>query len=234
MKNILKIAGVLASVAASNASAHPQDDPLLSMVFFDRVEWLAAEERDVFVWDLESWTGYDLQKVWLKTDGAVHDGEVEEAQIQLLYGQALAPYWDAQVGWRHDFKPGEEQDWLALSLTGLMPFFFETEVALFADAEGAAAFTFETERELMLTQKWVLAPEIELTAFGQNDELRGQGSGLSTLEVGLRLRYEIRREFAPYVGTIWEKSFGNTADFARTTGEPTQETQWVAGIRAWF
>lgn len=234
MKNLLKMSGLWALMAASTASAHPQDDPLLTKVFIDRIEWYPEQEADALVWDVESWAGYDLNKVWLKTDGEVHDGEVEAAQIQLLYGRAIAPYWDAQVGWRHDFKPGEEQDWLALSLTGLMPFFFETEVAFFADASGATALTFETERELMLTQKWVLSPEIELSAYGQNDELRGQGSGLSTLEAGLRLRYEIRREFAPYVGVVWEKSFGNTADLARVAGEGGQETQWVAGIRAWF
>lgn len=234
MKNILKTSGLWLFMGASTAGAHPQDDPLLTKVFIDRLEWLAEEEGSAAVWDVESWAGYDLNKIWIKTDGELHDGDIEEAQIQLLYGRAIAPYWDAQVGWRHDFKPGEAQDWLALSLTGLMPFFFETEVALFTDGAGATALTFETERELMLTQKWVLSPELELSAYGQNDELRGQGSGLSALEAGLRLRYEIQREFAPYVGVLWEKSFSNTADFARAAGESTQETQWVVGIRAWF
>lgn len=234
MKNVLKMSGLLALLAAGTANAHPQDDPLLTKVFIDRIEWLPEADADAFVWDVESWAGYDLNKVWLKTDGEVHDGDVEEAQVQLLYGRAVAPYWDAQVGWRHDFKPGEEQDWLAVSLTGLVPFFFETEIALFADGEGATALTLETERELMLTQQWVLSPELELSAYGQNDQLRGQGSGLSSLEAGIRLRYEIKRELAPYVGVLWEKSFGNTADFAHAAGEKTQETQWVMGIRAWF
>lgn len=123
MKKILMMSSLWALTATSTVSAHPKDDPLLTKVFVDRLEWLPEENADAFVWDVESWAGYDLNKVWLKTDGPVHDGEVEEAQLQLLYGRAVAAYWDAQAGWRHDFKPGKEQNWLALSVTGLMSFF---------------------------------------------------------------------------------------------------------------
>ena len=92
----------------------------------------------------------------------------------------------------------------------------------------------EAKYELLFTQQLILTPEIEMNIYGQNDADLGVGSGLSNIQAGLRLRYEIRREFAPYVGVNWSQRYGNSADFSRTEGTDVTDQQWVIGLRAWF
>jgi len=157
-----------------------------------------------------------------------------KAEIQALYSRAIAPFWDVQIGLRQDLKPEPERAWGVIGIQGLAPYFFDIDAALFIGDSGATAARLSAEYELMLTQKLVLAPEVTLNFYGQNDIERLSGSGLSDATAGLRLRYEIRREFAPYIGVNWTRSFGNSAEFVRAHGESTRDTQWVAGIRAWF
>jgi copper resistance protein B len=135
---------------------------------------------------------------------------------------------------RHDFQPGDSQTFAAIGVTGVAPYKFEVAATAYIGQSGQTAANFEVEYELLLTNRLILQPLVEISLYGENDERRGIGSGLSTVEAGLRLRYEIRREFAPYVGVNWNKKFGTTAEFARSTNEPVSDTQWVAGIRAWF
>ena len=160
--------------------------------------------------------------------------ETESAEMQLLFSRAVSPYWDIQAGWKREFQPTPRNDWFALGVQGLAPYYFETDATLFAGSSGRVSLELDAEYELLFTQQWILSPELELTLNGYNDEDTGQGSGLSSVEFGLRLRYEIRRELAPYVGVHWEKTFGNTASFARREGSDTSETQFVIGIKAWF
>jgi len=154
--------------------------------------------------------------------------------LQFLYSKAIARYWDFQLGVRHDFKPSPSRSWATIGFKGLAPYFFDIDAAAFIGESGRTALRFEAEYELLLTQRLILTPEIELNIYGQNDPDVGIGAGLSDLEVGLRLRYEIRREFAPYIGINWSRLFGNTADFAKIAGEDTSEAQLVIGFRAWF
>jgi len=151
-----------------------------------------------------------------------------------LYSQAVATYWDFQLGLRKDFKPTPDRSWVVIGFQGLAPYFFEVDTALFVGESGRTALRFEVEYELLFTQRLILTPDIEINFYGQSDEDNGVGSGLSEVEVGLRLRYEIRREFAPYVGVNWFKQYGNTADFAKNSGENVDDAQWVLGVRAWF
>ncbi|MCB1727488.1 MAG: copper resistance protein B, partial [Gammaproteobacteria bacterium] len=153
---------------------------------------------------------------------------------QALYSRAIAPYWDLQVGWRHDIRPKPDRDWLAIGFEGLAPYWFEVDAAAFIGEGGQVGARLEAEYEWMFTQRWVLSPELKVNLHTKNDEATGTGSGLSDTELGLRLRYEIRREFAPYIGVNWVKKYGNTADFARDEGEDTDDVQFVAGVRAWF
>jgi copper resistance protein B len=154
--------------------------------------------------------------------------------LQALYSRAIAPYWDLQLGLRHDFQPSPSRSWGVIGIQGIAPYFFEVDTALFIGESGQTALRVEAEYELLFTQKLILTPEVELNFYGQDDKDLNIGSGLSDLEAGLRLRYEIRREFAPYIGVNWNKSFGNTADFASAEGEDTDDVQWVVGLRAWF
>ncbi len=235
MNNTVKKTLVLAMLALPfQAEAGGKDDPFLTMITIDQLEKRDANSSKPFAWEVQGWAGYDLDKFVFKTEGERADGETEKAELQLLYSKAIDPYWDIQFGIRHDFYPKPTQDWAVMALQGVAPYYFETDASLFIGEDGQTALRLESEYEMMLTQQWVLSPEIELNIHGKNDEEREVGSGLSNIEAGLRLRYEVKREFAPYIGIHWEKKIGKTADYAREEGEDTSDAQFVIGIRAWF
>lgn len=224
----------LSLLLSPSIQAAVTDDPLLTMVTVDQLEKRDASGGNPLVWEIQGWLGYDLEKLVFKTEGERAEGKTEDAELQLLYSRAVDPYWDFQIGVRHDFRPDPSQNWAVIGFQGLAPYFLETDASLFIGESGQSALRLEAEYELMFTQQWVLAPEIEVNLYAEDDEARGIGSGLSDLELGLRLRYEIRREFAPYIGLNWERKFGQTADFAREEGEDDDDLQVVLGIRAWF
>jgi len=210
------------------------DDPLLTMLVVEQFEIRNADGEDPLVWEAEGWIGKDLHKLWIKTEGEYVDDRVEEAELQMLYSRAVAPFWDLQLGWRRDIRPTPERDWLAFGLKGLAPYYFDIDAALFVGDSGRTAARLQVEYEFMLTQKLILVPEIELNLYGKNDSDTGTGSGLSDIEAGVRLRYEIRREFAPYIGLNWTRLYGKTADLARDEGEDVDDAQLVFGVSFWF
>lgn len=210
------------------------DDPLVGKVMIDQLEIRSTDGDDPTVWEVDAWIGKDLNKLWFKSEGEYVSGETEEAELQLLYSRAISPFWDVQAGWRRDLKPEPERDWFAIGVKGLAPYLFEVDASLFFGEHDQLGASLQAEYEYMLTQKWVLSPEVELNYHSKDDEETGTGEGLSDAQLGLRLRYEFRREFAPYIGVNWWGKFGNTADFAELEGEETDDVQFVAGIRAWF
>ena len=210
------------------------DDPLLTMLVVEQLEIRDTDGKNPLVWEAEGWIGKDLHKFWIKTEGEYVDDRTEEMELQMLYSRAVAPFWDLQLGWRHDIRPTPERDWFAFGLKGLAPYYFDVDTALFIGDAGRTAARLQAEYEFMLTQKLVLVPEVELNFHGKNDSDTGTGSGLSDIEVGVRLRYELRREFAPYVGLNWTKLYGKTADFARAEGEDVDDIQLVFGVSFWF
>ncbi|MEC4727709.1 copper resistance protein B [Shewanella sp. D64] len=207
------------------------DDPLLTKVMLDEVE---SDLSNTASWSAQAWLGYDLHKLWIKTEGEYSDSETQDAEIQALYSRAIAAYWDLQLGIRRDIESSPSRNWAVLGVQGLAPYFFEIDTALFISEAGRTAFRFSSEYELLITQKLILTPEVEINFYGQNDPQIGVGAGLSDLGAGLRLRYELVREFAPYIGISWNKRFGKTADYARDKGEDESETQFVIGFRSWF
>ena len=216
------------------AMAGMNDDPMLFSVMIDKLEYRATDGDNPVVWDADAWLGKDLNKLWFKTEGEIADGTTENAWAELLYSRGISAYWDVQVGWRHDFRPQPSRDWLAVGFKGLAPYWFEVDATAYARKDGTLAARLNLEYEFLFTQKLILSPEVEANLFSRDDPQRGVGSGLADLELGLRLRYEIRREFAPYIGVNWEKAFGNTADYIREEGGSSSSLQFVAGIRAWF
>lgn len=232
-KNILLLFLTLAVTGTVHAGGM-NDDPLLTNILVDQLEIRVADDDTPLVWDAEGWLGKDLNKLWLKTEGEYIDGRVEEAELQFLYSRAVAPFWDLQAGWRRDIRPRPDRDWLALGIKGLAPYYFDVDAAFFVGENGRTAARLQVEYEIMLSQRLILVPEIELNLYGEDDPEVGIGSGLSDIEAGLRLRYEIRREFAPYVGVSWTQLYGDTADFARMENEDTNSFQFVFGIRSWF
>lgn len=232
MKKILIIIGFLFVSMAATAAG--RDNPLLTKLMIDQLELRHTDGADPIVLEAQAWVGKDLDKLWLKVDVEKISGKTDEAELQFLYSRAIAPYWDLQVGWRHDKMPTPNRDWLAIGFQGLAPYFFEVDAALFIAKGGQKAIRLEAEYEVMLTQKLILTPEVEINVYSKSDQATGVGSGLSNIELGLRLRYEIRREFAPYIGVNWSKKFAETADFSRLEGEEVSDAQFVVGVRAWF
>ncbi|MGK0273327.1 MAG: copper resistance protein B [Cocleimonas sp.] len=210
-----------------------QDDLIISKFNLELLEVHDADDSNPVTWEAEAWVGKDINKLWFKTEGERVNGETEEFELQALYSRAIDPYWDFQVGLRRDFKP-ESRNWAVAGFKGLAPYYFETDAVLFIGESGRTAFRLQSEYELMLTQKLVLAPEIELNLYGKDDPEVGIGSGLSDGSLGLRLRYEFTRQFAPYIGVEYSSKFGKTADFARDEGEDVSDTQLVLGLKAWF
>lgn len=234
-KHIATLFCMLTSTATMTTTwAGMEDDPLLGKVMINQLELRSTDGKDPLMWDADAWVGKDLNKIWIKAEGEFVDNKTEESELQFLYSRAIAPYWDFQVGWRGDLKPEPERNWLALGVLGLAPYFFEVDAALFVGENGRTAARLDAEYEMLFTQRLILTPEIELNFYGKDDPTIGIGSGLSDIEAGLRLRYEIRREFAPYIGINWWKKFGTTADFSKVQGKNTSDTQLVVGIRAWF
>lgn len=221
--------GFSTSVFAAGA-----DDPLLYKVMIDKLEVRNTDGSNPLVLDADAWVGYDLNKLWLKTEVEYVDDGAEEAEIQFLYSRALAPFWDFQVGWRRDIKPEPSRDFLALGFRGLAPYLFDVDAEVFVGESGQLGARLDAEYEYLFSQKLILSPEVEINLYSKDDKEVGIGSGLSDMELGLRLRYEVRREFAPYIGVNWTKIFGQTADFAREEGEKTDDVQIVAGVRIWF
>jgi copper resistance protein B len=232
--NRIVILGMGCLLLSTGVPAAAEDDPLLFKLLIDKLEYRVAEGTNPGVWDIDAWVGKDLNKAWFKTEGQYADGQTQSAWGEILYSRAVAPFWDLQAGWRRDFRPEPDRDWFALGVRGLAPYYFDVDATLYAGGNDTIAGRFNAEYEWLFTQRLILSPELEMNLYGKDDPDRGIGSGLSDLDLGLRLRYEIRRELAPYIGVNWEKLFGDTADFARDGGEPTNDLQWVVGLRAWF
>lgn len=205
-------------------------------VFVDRLEATFADGEDAYLWDVQGWTGGDVNRFWWKSEGAGRfSGALEDAEIQALYSRAVTPFWNVQTGVRQDVRPnGEDTTHMVLGLQGLAPHWWEIDAAAFLSTGGDLTARVEAEYDQRLTQRLILQPRFEIDlAAGDIPEL-GIGAGLGTIEAGLRLRYEIRKELAPYAGIEWTRRLGATADFARTRGEDVDAVRAVVGLKAWF
>jgi len=209
------------------------DTALFGMVAFDHFEWRDTNKGDALAWEGRAWFGNDYDKAWFKTEGERFDGDYE-GSAELLWDRVFSRWWSLQGGVAHDFAAGPSRTWATFGVQGLAPYWFEVEAAAYVGEQGRTSARFSAEYEMFLTQRLVLQPKLEFKLYGKDDPANGIGAGFSDAELGLRLRYEIRREFAPYVGVVWSRKFGETADLAREHGDDAKETQWVAGVRAWF
>ncbi len=210
------------------------DDPVLTKFMLDKLEVGASGGSNPITWESDIWVGQDLNKLWFKTEGERVSGTTEGSRNQLVFSRAVAPFWDFQVGYRQDTAPGETRDYATVGFQGVAPYYFESDISLSYGQKDQLAINANFEYEMMLTQKLVLSPEIEVDIYSKDDDEMGIRSGISSLEAGIRLRYEIKREFAPYIGVNWSQKLGGTADLARSEGEDASETMFVVGIRAWY
>ncbi|MBX9403248.1 copper resistance protein B [Lysobacter sp. BMK333-48F3] len=214
---------------------HMQHAPAVNhYLVFNRLESVEAEHGSAQAWEAQGWIGTDTDRLWLRSEGEREHGATESADLEVLYGRAISPWWDAVAGLKHDFRPESSQTWAAFGVQGLSPYKFEVAATAYIGESGRTALNLEAEYELLLTNRLILQPLIEVDLNGKDDARRGVGRGLSTVEAGLRLRYEFNRHFAPYIGLSRERAFGDTADYRRADGEDVDDTRFVAGIRLWF
>lgn len=219
---------------ADESHLHEGDARNFGSLLIDRLERTVDADADSAHYEVQAWFGRTYDRLVLKAEGEIADGDVEEARTELLWGHAIAAFWDAQLGVRHDAGTGPDRSWLAFGVQGLAPYWFDAEATAYLGGNGRTALRAEAEYDLLLTQRLVLQPRAEANLHGRDDAARGLGSGLSDLAAGLRLRYEFRREFAPYVGVERSRIFGGTKDLARAAGRDAGGTHWVAGVRFWF
>lgn len=210
------------------------DETSFGMLLVDRLESVRTRANTTGSYELMARYGRDYDRMVLKAEGETDDGRLEQARTELLWGHAVAAYWDTQLGVRHDSGEKPDRNWLAVGIQGLAPYWFEVDATAYFGGDGRSALRLAAELELLFTQRLILQPRAEANFHGKRDAGHELGSGLSDAVAGLRLRYEIRREFAPYAGIEWSRKFGGTADFARAAGEDTAETRLIAGLRFRF
>ena len=216
-----------------------EDNPILGMFLADQLEYRNNEGADTLRWDTQGWYGTGFNKLWGKFEG---DNETSanagEFELQTLYSRMIAPFWDFQVGLRHDrvYGPGPDlnRSFAVLGVQGLAPYRFEVEPALFVSDDGDVSARLVATYEMLFTQRLILQPRFETNIAASNAPAFGVGSGLNDVQLGLRLRYEFRREFAPYIGVSWKRQYGETADMTRAGGGDIDNLAFVSGVRFWF
>ena len=206
-----------------------------SQLMIDRAEYRAHKGGDSYHWEGEGWIGGDINRLAIKSEGeGAVDGALHSAEVQALYSRAIDPWWNLIAGVRHDIRPQPQRSYATIGIDGLAPYWFEVEAQAFLSDRGDAHFRIEGSYDQRITQRLILQPAAELNVAVQDVPELGIGAGLSDVELGLRLRYELAREFAPYVGINWERRVGDSARFARAAGEEASTTSLVMGLRFWF
>ena len=220
---------------ARDKSMREQGGRTVYQVMFNLAEYQARAGRDGYRWDGEAFVGGDINRLWLKSEGEGAFGDrLESAEVQALYSRAIGPYFNLQAGVRQDLGQGPNRTYATVGFEGLAPYMFEVEGALFLSNKGDLLGRLGGYYDQRITQRLVLQPRVELNLSAQDVPENRLGSGLANAELGLRLRYEITRQFAPYIGVSYDAKTGRTADFARAAGEDPTTTSFVAGVRLWF
>ncbi|SIT47916.1 Copper resistance protein B [Paraburkholderia ribeironis] len=222
-------------VSASSEPGMDMDDAApLGMLQFDQLEAFHDKDTNGLAWEMHGWYGSDSNKLWVRSEGERSGGHFEDADVEALWSHAVAAYWDTVLGIRLDFGDGPPRHWAAFGVQGIVPYNFDIEATGYVDPTGRTAARVRAEYDMRFTQRLILQPDLEVNAYGRSDPARRIGAGISDAQFGLRLRYEINRRVAPYIGVEWKRRFGGTADFAREDHQAVFDQQWVAGIRIWY
>ena len=202
-------------------------------VLADHLEWRVGEEGALSA-EINGWVGRDLNRAWFRTETRATGDDVEHVRAELLFGRAVLRWWDLVAGVRQDLRSGPARTWAVFGVQGLAPYWFEVGATMYVGGGGRTEWRLDAEYDLLVTNRLILQPSATLDLAGSADEARRIGAGFSHLETGARLRYEIRREFAPYVGLVWERALGETAEMRRADGGADGDRQFVVGVRAWW
>ncbi len=204
-------------------------------VIFDQLEATFGDRQDGYSWDAQGWYGGDVHRFWWKSEGeGVFNGETEEAELQLLYSRAVTPYFDLQGGLRQTYRPEGDRTDLVLGMQGLAPHLFDVDAAVFLSNKGELTARAQAEYDLRVTQRLVLQPRAEINLSAEGLPEFAIGTGVAAVQIGARLRYEIRREFAPYVGIEWTRGVGETRGLLEARGDEPYSIRIVVGVRTWF
>jgi copper resistance protein B len=225
-------AAVMAPIRRAIYSEH--GSMAIGKLMIDRLEVQSGKGRDGYAWEGEAWYGGDYDRLWFKSQGESGGGSIERAEVQALWSHAIDPWFNLQAGVRYDFRPRPDRAHLAVGVEGLAPYLFDVDAAVFLSDRGDLTARVEAEYDQRLTNRLILQPRGELNLAAQTIRSIRVGSGLSSIEAGVRLRYEIVPEFAPYLGVVYERSLGETARLSRATGEDVGGARIVVGVRAWF
>jgi copper resistance protein B len=196
-------------------------------------DWSRSDGNNLITWDSSGWLGGDRDKAWFRSEGEVLDGKTEQAELWGLYSRNVAVFWDLQAGLRQDFEP-DPVTYAVFGVKGLAPYFFETSAHAFVSDEGDVSARIEQTYDILITQRLIVEPHVELNLYAQDVPELDVGAGLSNIEVGLQFRYEIVRKFAPYLDINYARALGETAHLARAHGEDPEEFTTRLGLRFWF
>ena len=206
-----------------------------SMVLFDLAEYQARKGGDGYRWESEAWFGGDISRLLIKTEGEDSFGKpIEDVEVQALYSRAISPFWNAHIGLRHDIVPNPSRTYAVVGVEGIAPYWLHVTGQMFISDKGDLRARLEGSYDERITQQLIFQPRVELNFSAQDMPGIGVGAGLTSFELGARLRYEIRKEFAPYIGVEWSGRTGDTARYARLAGDKPNAVNFVAGIRFWF
>ncbi|MDI1294750.1 MAG: copper resistance protein B [bacterium] len=225
-----------ADMAVTRAAMRKESGGMVfSRLMLDRMEYRAQQGTDGYAWKGEGWIGGDINRLAFKTEGeGAIGGPLERAEVQALYSRAITPWFNLEAGVRQDFRPAPQRSYAVVGIEGLAPYWFEVGAQAFVSDQGDAHLRLEGSYDQRLTQRLILQPAAEVNIAAQDVPELGIGSGIADIELGLRLRYEFVRAFAPYVGVNWERKLGDSADYARATGKRASATSIVMGVRFWF
>ncbi len=207
---------------------------IVSNVTVDMAELRFGDDATTFHWEGEGWIGGDIDRFVLKSEGEANEDDVARAEVQALYSRAIGPYFDLQAGVRYDIEPSPNRAYAVLGFEGVAPYWFETTGALFVSNEGEVSARLEGSYDARLTQRVILQPRAEINLSARDIPELEVGAGVTDVELGLRLRYDVTRNFGPYVGVAYETKLGDTADYASAAGDDESETRFVLGVRARF
>ena len=218
------LAGAAALAMPADAAAPfgmpDMDDRVYVHALFDELEGLFGGGDPTLRWEGEAWAGTDSGRLWFKSEGQLLNGRVQSGDHELLYARPVSEFFDLQAGVRYDLDSAAGRGWGALGIEGVAPYLFDVSATVYASDGGHFAARMKFSRELLLTQRLVLTPGVELNAYSRADPARDVASGVSEIEAGLRLRYEISRKFAPYAGLVYERG--------------SRGWRAAAGVRAWY
>jgi copper resistance protein B len=214
-------------------NAETADSLRLGAIFLDQLEAVTSSQGSGAAWDLQAWYGGPFNRAWLRSEGDVRKSRVESASIEALWFRLYHPFWGTQFGVRQDFGDGPDRSWLAVGVQGATPYWYGMEATAYVGESGRTAARLKASSDVRITQRLVLRPEIEANLYGRSDPARGLGSGLATLQTELRLRYELSREFAPYVGVAWDRAFGETEKLRRAATGKADEVKFLVGVKVW-